>query len=291
MKKNWYLFLVVFLFAFLSSAEASASSRIDTTLTPSTIGQGEVVLFSVPKLSKTKPTVLWMGKKITLLSDNQNKAWTGFIGADLTTKPGRYKLTITFSDSNRPHVITLDVLSRDYGTRRLTLPKKMVELDSDTLKRVRKESKAVKRLFVSSGKSPLWMGKWIRPIPGMIVSPFGCRCIINGMERSPHSGVDLKAAVGDPIKATNSGMVALVAHHFFSGLSIFIDHGGDIQSMYFHLSKGFVKEGQTVEKGAIIGLAGSSGRVTGPHLHFGIRLNNGRIDPIKLIEISRGLER
>ena len=291
MKKNWYFLLVVFLFVFLSSAETRASSRIDVTLTPSTIGQGEVALLSVQKLGKTRPTVIWMGKKIILLSNNNNKAWVGFIGADLTAKPGRYKIITTFSDSNRPHVITVGILSRDYGTRLLTLPKKMVELDPDTLKRVRGESKVVKRLFVSSGKRPLWSGKWIMPVPGITVSSFGRRCIINGVERSPHSGVDLKASVGDPIKATNRGTVVLVAHHFFSGLSVFIDHGGDIQSMYFHLSKHFVRVGQVVKKGRIIGLAGSSGRVTGPHLHFGIRLNNVRIDPIKLIEISGGLER
>ena len=291
MEKKWYLLLLALLFFFLSPVETRPSSGLDVTLTPSIIGQGEVALLSIQKLGNAKPTVTWMGKKITLLSDNKNKAWAGFIGADLTTKPGRYNINITFSDSTRPHAITVNVLSRDYGSRRLTLPKKMVELDTATLKRVQEESKTVKGLFISSGKNPLWMGKWIRPVPGMIVSPFGCRSIINGMERSPHSGVDLKTAEGDPIKAPNKGTVALVAHHFFSGLSIVIDHGGGIQSMYFHLSKDFVKVGQIVEKGTIIGLAGSSGRVTGPHLHFGIRLNNRRIDPIQLIEISGGLER
>ena len=291
MKKNWYCFLLSFLLALLSSTELCATSGIDVTLTPSTIGQGEVALLSVHRLGKARPTVIWMGKKIILHSNNKNKAWVGFIGADLTTKPGRYKITTTFPDSNRPHVITMGVVSRDYGTRRLTLPKKMVELDPATLKRVRKESKAVKRLFVRSGKRPLWSGKWIKPVPGMIVSPFGRRSIINGVERSPHSGVDLKASVGDPIKATNRGTVVLVTHHFFSGLSVVIDHGGNIQSMYFHLSKDYLKVGQAVEKGTIIGLAGSSGRVTGPHLHFGIRLNNERIDPLKLIKISGGLER
>jgi len=291
MKKNWHCLLLALLIVLLSSTEPRASSRIDTTLTPSTIGQGEVALLSVTNLGNTKPTVVWMGKTITLLPDNISETWAGFIGADLTTKPGRYKITITFPGSNRPHVLPVEVLSRDYGTRRLTLPKKMVELDSDTLKRVRKESKAVKRLFIHSDKSPLWVGRWIKPVPGNIVSPFGCRSIINGMKRSPHSGVDLKAAVGDPIKATNRGTVVLVEHHYFSGLSVVIDHGGDIQSMYFHLSKDYVEVGQVVKKGTIIGLAGSSGRVTGPHLHFGIRLNNERIDPIKLIKISGELER
>jgi len=291
MEKIIRLLLIILFFFFLSPAEARPSSGLDITLTPSQIGQGEVALLSIQKLGKVKPTVIWMGEKITLFSETKNDAWEGFIGADLTTKPGRYNMKISLSDSNRPNAITVSVLSRDYGIRRLTLPKEMVELDTNTLKRVREESKTVKGLFISADKNPLWIGRWIRPVPGMIVGPFGRRSIINGMERSPHSGVDFKAAEGDPIKATNRGIVALVENHFFSGLSIIIDHGGGIQSMYFHLSKDFVKVGQLVEKGAIIGLAGSSGRVTGPHLHFGIRLNNGRIDPIKLIEISGGLER
>ncbi|MBW1857600.1 MAG: hypothetical protein JRI42_04895, partial [Deltaproteobacteria bacterium] len=200
MEKKWYLLLLALLFFFLSPVETRPSSGLDVTLTPSIIGQGEVALLSIQKLGNAKPTVTWMGKKITLLSDNKNTAWAGFIGADLTTKPGRYNINITFSDSTRPHAITVNVLSRDYGSRRLKLTKKMVELDTATLKRVRKESKTVKGLFLSSGKNPLWMGKWIRPVPGMIVSRFGRRSIINGMERSPHSGVDLKTAEGDPIK-------------------------------------------------------------------------------------------
>ena len=291
MQKIIRLLLIISFFFFLLPIETQPSSGLDVTLTPSTISQGEVALLYIQKLEKVKPKVTWMGKKITLLYETKSDAWEGFIGVDLTTKPGRYNMEISISDSNRPKVITVNVPARDYGVRRLTLPKEMVELNTNALKRVRQESKTVKGLFASSDKTPLWIGRWIRPVPGMIVGPFGRGSIINGMERSPHSGVDLKAAEGDPIKATNRGIVALVAHLFFSGLSIIIDHGGGIQSMYFHLSKALVKVGQLVEKGAIIGLAGSSGRVTGPHLHFGIRLNNGRIDPIKLIEISGRLER
>jgi murein DD-endopeptidase MepM/ murein hydrolase activator NlpD len=166
----------------------------------------------------------------------------------------------------------------------------MVELDHDTLQRVLREISTVKQVFMTPSEDPLWWGRWTRPLPGTIVSPFGCKNIINDMERSPHSGVDLKTAVGTPIKATNRGLVALVAEHFFSGKSIVIDHGGGIFSMYFHLSHISVRVGELVEKGDPIGLSGSSGRVTGPHLHFGIRLNGRRINPLTLIEISKTLE-
>ncbi|MBW2003322.1 MAG: M23 family metallopeptidase [Deltaproteobacteria bacterium] len=291
MDKIIRLLLIILFFFFLSPVETRPSSDLDVTLTPPTIAQGEVALLSIQKLGKVKPKVIWMGKKITLFSDKKNETWEAFIGADLTTKPGRYNMKITLSGSNKTHAITVNVPSRDYGVRRLTLPKEMVELDATTLKRVLKESSKVRELFISSADYLFWEGSWIRPVPGTVVSPFGCRCIINGMERSPHSGVDLKAAESTPIKAPNRGRVVLVANHFFSGLSVVIDHGGGIQSMYFHLSHVFVDVSQLLEKGTIIGLSGSSGRVTGPHLHFGIRLNGGRVDPIKLIEISGRLER
>jgi murein DD-endopeptidase MepM/ murein hydrolase activator NlpD len=290
MRRRTSLLLALLLFFLLPPVEASSSSGPDITVIPSKIGQGEIGLLSIKKKG-AKPEVTWMGRKITLVSDKKNEIWLSFIGSDLTARPGRYKLKISPIDNNNPHSITISVLSRDYGIRRLTLPKEMVELDADTLKRVMEESRKVRELFFRPAGYSLWRGKWIRPAPGTVVSSFGRRSIINDMERSPHSGVDLKAEKGTPVKATNSGRVALVANHFFSGLSVFIDHGGGIQSMYFHLSHVSVQVGQLVEKGATIGLSGSSGRVTGPHLHFGIRLNGGRVNPINLIEISGRLER
>jgi hypothetical protein len=290
MRRRTSLLLALLLFSLLSPVEASYSSGLDITVTPSEIGQGEISLLSIKKRG-AEPQVTWMGKKITLVTDKKNEIWSGFIGADLTTRPGRYKLKISPTNKKSPHLITISVLSRDYGIRRLTLPREMVELDADTLKRAKEEIRVVRGLFIRPAGYSLWRGRWIRPVAGTVVSPFGCRCIINGEERSPHSGVDLKAEQGTPVKATNRGKVALVADHFFSGLSVFIDHGGGIQSMYFHLSQVFVQVGQVVEKGTTLGLSGSSGRVTGPHLHFGVRLNGERVNPINLIEISGGLER
>ncbi|UCE35561.1 MAG: M23 family metallopeptidase [Deltaproteobacteria bacterium] len=262
----------------------------DVTVTPPAIGQGEVGLVTV-KAKALEPEVTWLKKKVTLALSNRDNLWTGFFGADLTTPPGRYKLKIRSSDGGDPQYITVTVLSKDHGTRRITVPRDMVELDSETLARVRKEIEVVKGLFTRSAENPLWWGRWTRPVPGNVISPFGCRNIVNDMERSPHSGIDLKAPAGTPVKVTNRGDVVLTANHFFSGKSIIIDHGGGIHSMYFHLSRISIKAGEMVKKGDLIGLTGSSGRVTGPHLHFGIRLDGRRINPLKLIEVSEGLER
>jgi murein DD-endopeptidase MepM/ murein hydrolase activator NlpD len=289
MDNKHYLLLVILLTFLLSPVDAFTLSVPEITVTPSTIGQGDVALVTV-RGKRVRPQMIWMGKKITVGYSSNNEQWAGFIGADLTTEPGRYTLQVNYTANADPDFIAITVSSKDHGIRRITVPKEMVELDRDILQRVLREISTVKQVFMTSSEDPLWWGRWTRPLPGTVVSPFGCRNIINDMERSPHSGVDLKAAAGTPVKAANKGIVALVAEHFFSGKSIIIDHGGGIFSMYFHLSHISVRVGELVEKGHSIGLSGCSGRVTGPHLHFGIRLNGRRINPLTLIEISKTLE-
>jgi len=272
---------------FLSPADALPFTGSDIKLRPPTVKQGEVSLLTIKKKEELKPEVTWREKRIAVVLDSSNGTWSGFLGADLTTVPGGYTLTI-YSDEVLARQIT--VLAKDHGIRRFTVPKQMEALDTSTLDRVREESKTMREIFSRSPRQPLWQGTWVRPVPGKIVSPFGCKTIINTLERSPHSGVDLRAPHGTPIKAPNSGRVTVVADHFFGGLSVVLDHGGAIHSMYFHLSNASVTVGQIVEKGDIIGFTGSSGRATGPHLHFGIRLNGNRVNPLGLIELSAGLK-
>ena len=289
MRRIFVVILVSVLFSALLPGRALPGLAENVTIAPSSIGQGEVGLISV-RAKALEPDVAWLEKKVTLAFSNRDNLWTGFFGTDLTTPPGRYKLKISNTEGGNPEYLTVTVLSKDHGTRRITVPREMVELDTETLSRVRKEIKAVKEVLARSTANPLWKGSWKRPVPGIVISPFGCRNIVNGMKRSPHSGVDLRAPAGTPVKVTNRGVVVLTANHFFSGKSIIIDHGGGIHSMYFHLSRISVKVGDVMEKGELIGLTGSSGRVTGPHLHFGIRLDGRRINPLKLVEISGILE-
>ena len=288
-RKTAFLALALFLASVLLPTEASSLSPAQVTITPPVIGQGEVSLIEVSGPAHG-PWITWLGERIPMLHNKGTQSWVGFIGADLTTDPGEYKLQITYAAGHDPVLHTIRVRPKDYGIRRITVPREMVELDRPTLERVLREIETVKGIFATSSEQPLWRGGWENPVPGTIVSPFGCRNIINEVERSPHSGVDLKALAGTPVRACNRGIVALVAEHFFSGKSIFIDHGGGIFSMYFHLSHVSVQTDELVEKGDLIGLSGSSGRVTGPHLHFGIRLNGTRINPLRFIDISHTLE-
>jgi len=284
-KKKICFFFILSCFVCLLSVKVTHSAINDSIITPSKMGQGEVGIVTVNGDKGGKPEILWNEKRITLTPVIENKVWMAFIGVDLTLRPGKYKLKTIIGEHTDTKCI--HVFKKDYGVRRLTVPKSMEALDEKTLKRVKRESRRIKKLFLRSAKNPLWKGAWVRPVNGPVVSPFGRRSIINGAERSPHSGVDLKAAEGVPVKATNNGTVVLADDCFFSGVSIIIDHGGGIHSMYFHLSKSLVHTGQMVKKGDVIGLSGSSGRVTGPHLHFGLRLDGARINPLKLIDVSR----
>jgi murein DD-endopeptidase MepM/ murein hydrolase activator NlpD len=151
---------------------------------------------------------------------------------------------------------------------------------------VRKESGIMKDALGAPPAVPSWRGSFVRPLEGEIVGLFGTRSVINGEPRSPHSGVDLRASAGTPVQSIHNGKVVLVAEHFFTGNLVVIDHGGAIQSMYFHLEKALVVGGEKVKRGQVIGLVGSTGRSTGPHLHFGMRVNGARVDPMQFLGLK-----
>lgn len=258
-------------------------------LSSATLSQGEVGLVRVRADGRKAPIVVWLEKEIPLSPNAQKTRWVGFLGVDLREKPGIRKILVRRSPDGPQRELAIRIVPKDYGVRRLTLPKAMVDLDAKTLERVRSESKIVNRLWGEPPLPPSWDGAFIMPLEGEVVGPFGRRSIINEQPRSPHSGVDLRAKKGTPVRAINRGRVELTADHFFSGLSVVINHGGGIQSMYFHLERIAVEEDDLVEKGQVIGYVGSTGRATGPHLHFGVRVNGSRVDPLGLISMSQGI--
>lgn len=289
---KWITILLIILITIFSSNICRAESVIPAHihLSSSKIPQGGISLITIRTESGEHPQVIWLNKTIQMVPEAQKKLWQGFLAADLKQPKGRQNVTVKIDPSNQNTRIELEITAKDYGVQRLTLPPHMVELDDKTLKRVLAEQKIIQALWKTPDPTPLWHGAFLRPVPGIVVGPFGKGRIINEQPRSPHSGVDLRGAAGTPVKATNRGRITLTDEHFFSGRSVVIDHGGEILSMYFHLEKILVQSGEIVEKGQVIGLVGSTGRASGPHLHWGVRLNGVRIDPLVLLDISRQLE-
>lgn len=204
-------------------------------------------------------------------------------GVDLYTKPGNYPLRI--SANGRVFSRKLKIIKKKYPVQRLRLPDDMVQLSPENEARVERENKRISALWPNE-TDRIWAGSFMNPRIGRISTRFGLRRIINGIPKSSHSGVDVAADEGDEVYAPNNGIVALVDDYFFSGNSVFLDHGQGIYTMFFHLSKILVTEGQQVKKGDVIALVGSTGRSTGAHLHWGVRVQGARVNPLSLIKLK-----
>jgi murein DD-endopeptidase MepM/ murein hydrolase activator NlpD len=151
--------------------------------------------------------------------------------------------------------------------------------------RVEQEAKHLRELWSHSAPQRLWSGPFVQPVPDPANSAFGTRSIYNGEPRSPHAGADFLSPTGRPVKAPNAGRIVLADPQYFSGNTVIIDHGLGLFSLLAHLSQIDVKAGDTVAAGDVIGKVGATGRVTGPHLHWTVRDNNARVDPLSLLYV------
>jgi len=246
--------------------------------------QGEVLWIETP-VDNPQATVSG-----TLLKRNipffpvTDSRFAGIVGIDMQDPPGPQKLNITvqLADHTEHLTYTIEIIKEKYAVQHLKLPKDKVDLDSETLKRVRLEQKEMADAFHHIGTQPLWEGAFLEPTKGKVTGRFGSRRVINGQHKRPHSGEDIAAPQGTPVMAINTGTVVATVDHFFSGKGVIIDHGVGLFSMYFHLWEINVQPGQTLKKGEALGKVGATGRATGPHLHWGVRLNGARVNPYAL---------
>jgi murein DD-endopeptidase MepM/ murein hydrolase activator NlpD len=216
--------------------------------------------------------------------------WLTVIGIDLDTAEGDYPLEVSLHYGDGRVVTNTDHLAvqgKQYPTTELTVAPGYVELSSENQERAAQESREINAIYSTLTPEAYWSQPFQVPIPGTTGGRnFGHRRVFNGEPRAPHSGADLTAATGTDIHAINAGRVVLAKNLFFSGNAVFIDHGLGVYSTYLHLSEMLVEPGTVVEQGQVIGLAGATGRVTGPHLHWGVRILSARVDPFSLLELG-----
>jgi hypothetical protein len=262
------------------------------TLSSLQLGQGEVELIAISARQEILPVLTWFGREVTLLPNKDRTRWRGFLPAALNTEPGMHiaSARILRSDGEVLLQTPVTVVAKDYGTRVVTLPGRMVELSAPDLERSGKESAVLAGIWHAGLRQVLWHGPFIRQVPGEVIGIFGRKSVLNGRPRAPHTGVDLGGRKGTPVSAANAGVVVLSAKFFFTGKTVIIDHGGGVFSMYCHLAESFVTVGRTVEKGEKIGVVGMTGRATGPHLHFAVRVDNIAVDPIAFVKVSEQFE-
>jgi murein DD-endopeptidase MepM/ murein hydrolase activator NlpD len=268
----------------IPAVAASRSLRISWL--PHTIAAGSPCLFRVDGVSAIMSLQgEWMGHEITFFPAGEHHTWYGLAGVDVEAKPGSYKLLLEATLSSGAVLRdeqNILVHSGHYKTEKLTVPERFVQPDPETLRRIEMEKKIKEAAFSHDIPNPEWSGKFVPPIDTTVSEGFGTRRTFNGKLASIHRGLDYHAKPGSAVTAANSGEVVLARELFYEGNCVIIDHGQQFYTLYMHLSHLEVTEGEKVEKGQGIGLSGSTGRATGPHLHTAVRWQGAYLDPAQL---------
>ena len=213
--------------------------------------------------------------------------YIGLLGIDMQDDPGTYELAVEVKQGEQAKQLSFNVLvaKEKFAVEHLTLPKEKVDLDEKSVARWKAEQEQVKQALAENSRLKLWHSNFVEPVNGKRTGIFGSVRIMNGQPRNPHTGEDIGAPMGADVAASNDGVVRLTVDHVFSGRGVFIDHGLGFYTMYFHLSEVLVKDGDLVTAGQINGKVGATGRATGPHLHWGVKLNGARVNPYALLDL------
>ena len=260
--------------------------------------QGQIVLVKVPgddPHAEVRGT--FMGRTMSLFPDPRSgeaSGYVGLLGLDMQDEPGTHELAVDIKSGDQTKHVSMNVLvvKEKFRVEHLKLPKEKVDLDEKALARWKAEQEQVKAALADDSRLKLWQGGFLEPVGGKRTGIFGSVRIMNGQARNPHNGEDIGAPMGTDVLATNDGVVRLTVDHIFSGKGVYVDHGLGFYSMYFHLSEVSVREGDQVKAGQVVGKVGATGRATGPHLHWGVKLNGARVNPYALLDLpfKTGLE-
>lgn len=209
------------------------------------------------------------------------------LGIDMEARPGKLPVEVRLGSGTGAPLVRRQVRVKDgrFPVQKINLPPEKVFPDTAAEARIRREDAYRDSCWSHWESARHWEGSFIPPLRGEM-KRFGNRRILNGAPRSPHTGVDITAETGAPVVATAGGRVIATGDFFFSGGSIYIDHGFGLISMYFHLSRLDVQQGDTVRQGQVIGAVGATGRVSGAHLHWGVRYRDARINPRSLLDLK-----
>ncbi|MDL2307097.1 M23 family metallopeptidase [Desulfovibrio sp. OttesenSCG-928-C06] len=254
---------------------------------PASVAAGEPFLLSIESDTTLEGvTVEWLGKSLVLglenngQPDNAGTSLRCILPVPLNSKEKSLPLRVTENLFGKTvYSGTVAVTQRDYPVQELTVAPKYVNPDPETVKRAQAESKKNRSILTQVSPVQYWELPLRRPVKGIITSEYGFKRVFNGEPRSQHRAVDFRGAEGTPILASADGKVMLAEEQHYSGNFVIIDHGLGVFSMYAHLSKFEVKEGDFVKKGQLVGLVGKTGRVTGPHLHFGFSVLGESVTP------------
>lgn len=297
------IFTIIFVFTILIIIPAKSqfksivdSSAVDSSIilniSDNTITQGSILLIEVP--STTLPSNNIVNGNINntpIKFFKDGSSHYSFIGIDLESKKELNFITITNNTNpnmtNKKKSITpLTITKGSYGVQKIKVPKKMVNPQGKNLDRAIKEAAMLKEIYSKSINTRTWNEPFIMPLKGRLSSKFGLKRFYNGIKKSPHNGLDIAAPRGTSVKASNNGLVVFAGDLYYSGNTVIIDHGLNLFTAYYHLSKMNVSVNDFISQGEILGFVGTTGRSTGPHLHWTVKLKGARVSPNDLIKSS-----
>lgn len=259
-------------------------------LTPNITNAQTVLLTLSAKNIKSPKLTLLNSKKFNLdfqKNSFKENSYYALIPISYYEEIKKHKIIVSFKQNDKKifKSLFIKIEPGNYKSETIKVSAKKVKPKSkEVLKRTKKEYKEAMDIYNRKSSNLYWKKPFVYPMNSKITSAFGTKRVYNNTLKSYHSGTDFKAKTGEPIIAVNAGIVKIASHRFYAGNSVIIDHGQGIYTCYFHLSRIDVKVGQKVKQNEILGLSGSTGRVTGPHLHFSARVHGIQVDPLQLLD-------
>jgi len=275
----------------------TCGSEATLSLTAAAATQGGLILATLYTTSKPAPASVhakWDAADISFWPSSTlqkgAQIWHALVPVDLEKPPGDYSLAVEAQPGQTPATacqLTIHVAPGKFATESLKVAPQFVEPDPAQLERAKKEGQRLREIYATVTPGKLWLGKFRIPLVGVTSGAnFGRRRVLNGQPGSPHTGVDFPAPTGTPVHAAQAGRVVLAEPLYFAGNTVVIDHGLGVYTLYGHLSEISVKPGDDLAAGAFLGKVGATGRVTGPHLHWGLTVSGARVNALQIVSIT-----
>lgn len=258
------------------------SHAYSVNIYPSEVIPGDLFLLTMPGDAGSPAEAKFRSDTIQFFPAGGGRL-IALVPVDVNTPPDKYTVSVTRGGETR--TLNLTVKTHKFKTVKLTLPEGKVTLIPENQKRAVKEALLLNKIWPEQ-TSKAWSGKFTDPTKTEVSQIFGVKRIMNEKKTSVHRGMDFRGKTGTPVRAINSGSVVLTDDLFYGGNTLIVDHGMGLYSVYMHLSKFTVSKGDRISKGRIIGLIGSSGRATGPHLHMSVKLNGVSVNPESLFKLK-----
>jgi murein DD-endopeptidase MepM/ murein hydrolase activator NlpD len=282
-----------------SAATVSCGANASVTLSATEPSQGSLILAElsarVPVKSVgakwgTEEIAFWPSEAAASAATKTQK-WLTLLAIDLEKPPGEYPIDVAVQPKQGAPAtcqVTIHVIGGKFPTENLHVAPQFVEPNPEQLERAKKEQQRLREIYATVTPEKLWQGKFRVPLDGVTSGAnFGRRRVLNGQPGSPHSGVDFPAPAGTPVHAAQAGRVVLAEALFFAGNTVIIDHGFGIYTLYGHLSEISAKVGDNLQAGEVLGKVGATGRVTGPHLHWGLSVDRSRVNALQIVNLPQ----